>query len=75
MEWISVKDRLPEKDGAYLVCHELYNCDIYGVWIIEFFTKPYKGWYQLDEDEEGDYYRPFHGVTYWMPLPKAHPKV
>jgi len=55
--WISVKDRLPEKLGFYLVFRD---CD--GIYI-EFFS-PAKGfWYDEDADIIG-------GQTHWMPLPE-----
>ena len=56
-EWISVEDRLPEKEGVYLV-HTTYN-------IIEtevFYISKYDDisyWWDLDGM-----------VTHWMPLPE-----
>jgi len=55
--WVSIKDRLPEKPGHYLVFRD---CD--GIYI-EFFS-PVKGfWYDEDADIIG-------GQTHWMPLPE-----
>ena len=58
--WVSVKDRLPEKDGVYLV-----YCDresVFSAWYERGrehseWTDDYEGYCDLD-------------VTYWMPLPE-----
>ncbi|MGI9568914.1 MAG: DUF551 domain-containing protein [Desulfobulbia bacterium] len=59
-QWISVEDRLPEKEGSYLV----YSPAYYGVTIMEF--------YSLEDDEGGWWFddsSPTSGNTHWMPLP------
>jgi hypothetical protein len=75
-KWISVKDRLPDKNGKYLCyCGESFikTTDIYS------FAKNLKkvdkydfrdkkaGWYSYDS-EWGYFER--SGVTHWMPLPE-----
>jgi hypothetical protein len=76
MEWISVKDRLPDKDGKYLVCNEFL---IEKVDTCRFatnlrkidkhvFKKRRRGWYHYNS-EWG--FSETHGVTHWMPLPAA----
>lgn len=55
MNWISVKDRLPEKDGRVLVCYGK------AVFIANFVGGV---WY-----ENPFYQRPVK-VSYWMPLPE-----
>lgn len=76
-EWISVKDRLPDKNGRYLCCKEsvcggeyidicsfaknLYKVDKY-----DFKGMKRMGWYTYDS-EWG--YGEMCGVTHWMPLP------
>ena len=74
MEWISVKDRLPDNKGRYLV----YEVWTYGN-IIETvsWTPKYNGfeehlkgkaiWYNYDS-EYGDF--EVGDVTHWMPLPE-----
>jgi len=63
MEWISVKDRLPEKKhGRFLITNGVYVKD--------------SGWTPYYEDlwgfnEAHDYFV----VTHWMPLPKPPEKV
>lgn len=58
-EWISVEERLPEKNGYYLV----YT--MYGYIEVE----RYKTW--DDDDLDGGYWWEFEGlVTHWMPLPE-----
>ena len=74
-KWISVKDRLPNKTGKYLICNEfligkidtcrfatnLRKIDKYK------FKKRRRGWYHY-----GDYgFSEVYGVTHWMPLPTA----
>lgn len=75
MNWISVKDRLPEESGEYLVyvqypCYEepirsVVNydqyCEAFGEWR-EFFDPHTLGWVG-SEFEELD-------VLFWMPLPE-----
>ena len=77
-EWISVKDRLPKKDGEYLCitgakhyrllyfAGNLYEVDKY-----EFYdkrkAKNKSGFYYLD-NEWG--YVEWDDITHWMPLPK-----
>lgn len=83
IEWISIKERLPEENGQYLVVVDYVSRD----------TKPYvkilnfshnlklhpffryddnvkncqSGWW--DSDIEDDWI--VTGVTYWMPLPEV----
>lgn len=75
MEWISVKDRLPEENGRYLV----YKVCSYGNYIdIARWTSNYEGfeehlndkaiWYKYDS-EFGDY--EIDGITHWMSLPES----
>ncbi len=76
-EWISVKDRLPDKKGAFLVYVKTKNkwC---GYIKTTWFTPCYEGveedmqgkqvWYDYDSDW-GDY--EVRDVTHWMPLPPA----
>lgn len=77
-EWISVKDRLPNKNGKYLCCKDSFWGGEY-IAIYSFATNLYKvdkydfkgmkraGWYDYDS-EWG--YGEMHGVTHWMPLPQ-----
>ena len=79
--WISVKDRLPEKNGAYLVVVQGYITDKPYIKLLHFMTnlKLYpqfryeenvangqSGWW--DGDGEGDWI--VHDVTHWMSLPE-----
>ena len=63
MEWISVKDQLPEDQLPVLLSGKipLYNED----WIIiGYYFKPSKSFKYRDIDEG------IGGVAYWTPLPK-----
>ena len=69
-EWISVKDRLPETDGIYIVC----DCRLNGnQWIhTAGFRKASSSWCEL----HGMYYDDGYGryseqdkITHWMPMP------
>ena len=56
--WIPVTERLPEKEGRYLVT----NSKI-GAWHVDVdFYRPYMGGWMYDQ-----------GVTAWMPLPEPEP--
>ena len=70
-EWISVKDRLPETDGIYIVC----DCRLNGnQWIhTDGFRKASSSWCEL----HGMYYDDGYGryseqdkFTHWMPMPE-----
>ena len=65
-EWISVKDRLPEKHDKYLVRvpSKLRGCE-HCIWLIGY--NPKFGFYDADP-EWGDI--PVDDVTHWMPLPQ-----
>ena len=74
-EWISVKDRLPEKDGGYLVVsnyfsHQSINVRSFakdGETVNEYDLAGEKNvWYRYDS-EYG--YVSTDSVTHWMPLP------
>ena len=77
-EWISVKDRLPDKDGRYL-CYCSYGENIGVFSVIDFAKhlcyvdkygfvgKYHSGWYAYDS-EYGYYQR--DSITHWMPLPE-----
>ena len=61
-EWISVKDRLPDKDGKYLVCGKVALSDIHGepIRLVRFTER--KEWLTSLL------------VKYWMPLPNPPEK-
>ena len=53
--WISIKDRLPKKDGLYL-CLTMYN--------------NIKLYYQINLWEKNHWFWGNYDVRYWMPLPE-----
>ena len=60
-EWISVKDRLPDKNGNYLTYDPRYgDIEIYY----------YMGWDEWDHHRNGITDAEGHGFTHWMPLPQ-----
>jgi hypothetical protein len=75
-EWISVKERLPEEKGKYLVYNGGFAVGV-GYMKVAWFTHRYDGveehllgrtmWYDYDS-EYGDY--EIRSVTHWMPLPE-----
>lgn len=78
-KWISVKDRLPDKDGDYLVTRKVFNKPIVGkssfaknlytVDQFDFHNKRRAGWYYYDSEygfgEETD-------VIAWQELPEPY---
>lgn len=58
MEWISVEDRLPERDGRYLICDKLGNINM------RRFSKYSE--YPFDISPNHKQYFP---PTHWMELP------
>ena len=70
-KWISVKDRLPDKDGCYIVtaCDEGCSCDDgiwYGTVVIE--AEYYEGEWLWNEN--GTEYDITDLVTHWQPMPQ-----
>jgi hypothetical protein len=59
MEWVSVKDRLPESTGYYLVAHEWQ-----GVTIIHFMHTAYDTPVMQWQGDAGAF------ITNWMHLPE-----
>ena len=59
-EWISVKDRLPEKNVNCIVHYRHAYCDNDGYFAIGF----------CYHDGEKFQFDPAYKVTHWMPLPK-----
>ena len=55
-KWISVEDRLPEKDGKYIVCTA--KCSVY---CTRFKAYGKSGSFQTDINTH---------ITHWMPLPE-----
>lgn len=73
MEWISVKDRLPDNDDEQLVC---IGEDVYTYQYNPWGDDKNKGWFGWEDIPSwGSEKHPVHGVSYWMPLPKAPKEV
>lgn len=80
-EWISVKDRLPDKEGIYLCFYRYCGCDIFRILSFAFNLEEVdefdfkgqnrSGWY--NRDSEWGYYE-MSEVTHWMPLPEPPKK-
>ena len=80
-EWISVKDRLPEDSGYYLVAYrDKYNgsisidfdmyvkCNVGEWWESEFACE---GWYEVIKNwDDYNSVTVEDSVTHWMPLPE-----
>ena len=64
-EWISVKDRLPDGNGSYLVWSVADFEPSYGGWEIAMFLVEEKRWHFSAVDSD---------ITHWQPLP-APPEV
>jgi hypothetical protein len=71
LEWISVKDRLPEEHNTYIVSYRAnyFNADT------EIHSCPARwigNWYSMDSDGCGTYGFAYE-ITHWMPLPAPLP--
>lgn len=74
-EWIPVSERLPGKDGRYLVTYPLIGDDL---WVATAWygtpsmpNRPVKGkCFFVSDDEYGDV--PYDDVVAWMPLPEPY---
>lgn len=66
MDWISVKDRLPEKSGDVLV-YIAYRREHGRVTVVPYSDR-YKAFNTRDEYVSPKY--KIDGVTHWMPLPE-----
>ena len=65
--WISVKDRLPARDGEYMVYGQSEAMwellpDSDPIWVCNYYKK--HGFYSIELRREYDY------ITHWMPLPE-----
>lgn len=75
--WISVKERLPNKNGQYITIGNnkvveinYWNKNLYKVDNYDFFDKKNKnGFYNYDS--EYGHYEVTDSVTHWMPLPES----
>lgn len=67
MTWISVKDRLPNCNGYYLVFRPHY-CSDHGAVTICYFGRT-DAWYDDDKANLEELLSPTD-VTHWMPLPE-----
>lgn len=68
-DWISVKDKLPEEDGYYMVYSKGYwgNNRLIGDLAISNFNKNYKTPWGIERGRS----RGWAGIiTHWMPLPE-----
>lgn len=65
-KWIAVSERLPDKDGEYLV--RFADKSITNV---EYESKfgSFGYWLAIMWGEDADWY-PYVGITHWMPLPQ-----
>ena len=68
MEWISVKDRMPQEEGFYLV----YCGDIIGIesddvspYLVDSFNI-----YSAPNKKDEVWFSEYEDADYWMPLPK-----
>ena len=75
MKWISAKDRLPDKEGKYLIAYKIPNNYLINVANFAFNLKKVD-YYDFKEEKLGFYkYDGEYGhyeldVDYWMPLPE-----
>ena len=75
-KWVSIKDKLPDEDGAYLcylesgiVCEANYDSTVaaegkfpFGEWVT---------YYNSDTlGAEDNYWEAYDAITHWMPLPE-----
>jgi hypothetical protein len=60
-QWVSVKDRLPEKSGTYL-CYQPKAADICSLNTVRWSTQ--LGWMGKEVGSR------IEGIEYWMPLPE-----
>ena len=64
MEWINVKEKLPNADGKYIVARK--EGDEYSISVRKF-RKEVPCWYT---GYCGHWERRTNGITHWMPLPQ-----
>ena len=65
-EWISVKDRLPDKDGSYLILNKrkyIFDAEYESIY------KSFGCWHEFI-DGAGNEWIAYKEITHWMPLPQ-----
>lgn len=78
MKWVSVRDRLPDKDGDYLVVKSImgmyskidvcaFTMNLHEADEFDFPDEDRPGWYEYDS-ETG--YFEWTGITHWAELPE-----
>lgn len=66
MQWISVKDRLPEEPLSGIYSDTVLACDVEdGYPFLAVYVPKYNSWHEHDEAPEGK----ISVITHWMPLP------
>ena len=65
MEWIPVKERLPELNTDVLVCDARYG--YFGIWSLEKDEREDKPYWE----DDGGCWKSLDDVTHWMPLPES----
>ena len=69
-DWISVKDRLPEKGIDVLVCEMKFEHKYPNIGIGEL-DQEGNWWYSIGEEiQKEDYDQDYRSITHWMPLPE-----
>lgn len=67
MEWISVKDRLPSKEGHYLVYEDVSSFETNDV---SSFLVDYFNIYRTEKGTVEKWFSSYEDATHWMPLPE-----
>jgi len=68
--WISVKDRLPEKTGSFLVTRAFDNSGD-RAYAVATFTKWTDNCHAWCIEEDGDQLEVSDTLTHWMPIPEV----
>ncbi len=74
-EWISVKDRIPDKSGRYLVYTKLGSCNVFiaeydgGIDDENKFGERFKERDAYTHEVIGYEWWPYYEITHWMLLP------
>lgn len=75
MNWINVKDRLPDEDDGDVLCWSVkFGDESRSASSHHIILWHHEGKWRTDSDEDYENNADYHWITHWMPLPESPKK-